>query len=919
MSFQPRNPEAGPARATARRTTAAGAWEVDLRSGRGVYCDAILQLVGPLSADSPPHADLLSLERVHPDDRGVLEAVLERAVATHSSEVEDVEFRLQAADGAWIWLHCQTRILDWFDDGRPARLAGWHTDITARKRLEQAMEAVLQNVERLTGEDFCRSLALQLVAALNVRFCLIGRLLANRSIRTLAFCERGSLAANFEFPLSGTPCEFAFGGQVCLFPEGVAERFPADRWLAEHNVQGYLGLGLTSASGEPIGIISVMDDRPLTQTPVVTTFLRLFAVRAAVEIERLSVEESRQSSDQQYRQLFGQMISAFALLEPVYDKSGFINDFRYVEVNPAFERMTGLPASLVPGRTIREMIPLVEEHWIATMRGVALTGEPASLDAYSQDYDRYYELRAFQPAPGRVAILFNDVTDRQLVENRLRESERTLRELFENTQLAVVVRDLQGAVTFANESALQLLGRPAREVIGRDFLGEFVPIAEYRQILDVLASVGGDWALFPRHWRNHIIHAGGTQRLVEWDISPVYDADGRLVSIASLGRDLTAWAELEAQYRQAQKMEAVGRLAGGIAHDFNNLLMVITGYAGLALARLAEDHPARKPLNEIQKAGDRAAGLTRQLLAFSRKQIFQVRTVSLNDVVSDAVNMLSRLIDARIKVEAHLDADPGLVRSDPGQLLQVVMNLGVNARDAIRGQGHIRFRTFMHTVPVDGDPALPALSPGNYVAISVQDDGEGMDEEVQRHVFEPFFTTKKAGRGTGLGLATVYGIVRQSRGAIKLESKPGHGTTFLILFPAAETQGAQRTSPRLPQDVQAAGGRCILLVEDQDSVREFLRAILEDQGYRVVLAADGSKAMSLIDEGLRPDVLLTDVVMPGFGGVALATKARSALPGLKVILMSGYANSRERGVSDAFLQKPFTASGLLRAVESILR
>jgi nitrogen-specific signal transduction histidine kinase/CheY-like chemotaxis protein len=388
------------------------------------------------------------------------------------------------------------------------------------------------------------------------------------------------------------------------------------------------------------------------------------------------------------------------------------------------------------------------------------------------------------------------------------------------------------------------------------------------------------------------------------------------VAIAGLGRDLSAWEELEEQYRQSQKMEAIGRLAGGIAHDFNNLLTVINGYSSLALSRLDERHEARPALTEIQKAGDRAATLTRQLLAFSRKQLFRLRVLNVNDVVSDALDMLSRLIGAHIRIDCELESNPWMVRADPGQMMQVLLNLAVNSRDAITGSGRIVLQTANHLVPPEGDSHFPTLSPGNFVELRVADDGSGMSEETQRHLFEPFFTTKPPGEGTGLGLATVYGIVRQSGGAIHVRSRQGEGTLVRVLLPAVSgsAEPIRESAPVPPATTDAL----ILLVEDQEAVRDFLRTVLEESGFRVVTAADGAAALDLLRGGCRPDILLTDIVMPGLGGPAIAAQARDLIPGLRVVFVSGYAPSRERTECDAYLQKPFTGDALITTLRSLL-
>lgn len=910
--FAPGTEEAG-----RQWSVAAGAWELNLRTGEQTISESIRALLGedPTSARRVKASELMSLERVHPEDRPRLQRVLQLAIATRSEEVGDAEFRLRKADGGWVWLHTQSRIVDWFDDGRPARIVGWHTDISDRKAMESAVADITRKVEMLTGEAFFVSLAVSLASALNVRYCLIGRLTPGEHTRTIAFCAGGEIQPNFEYPLEASPCEQVLKAGDCYFAEGVASKFPDDAALKELGAESYMGRRLTSLDGTPIGLIVVSDDKPMPLNTLASTVFSLFAARASVEMERIITEEGRLATEKRYRLLFEQLISACALLEPVY-RDGRVVDFRYLEVNPAFESVTGLEAHRVRGHTIREMVPGVEDYWIEAIAQVVYSGTPATIDQYSRDYDRWYELRAFQAAPERIAILFNDITERQCREVALRDSERTLRELFENSQLAAIVQDLNGKVIFCNDAALALVGRTEEEVRGADWLETFVYEDQRGGMEEALKGLAKGQDGHQRSWRSQVRHSSGSPRLVDWDLTPVYGSDGLLTSLASLGRDITEWAQLEEQCRQAQKMDAVGRLAGGIAHDFNNLLTVIAGYSGLAATKLPEKHAALSSLREVQKACDRAATLTRQLLAFSRKQWFQARILDLNELVSDAAGMLARLIDARIRLETQIEPNLGVVRSDPGQLLQVILNLAVNSRDAIRENGTITIGTSNYPISSSGDPAFPSAKAGSYVCMWVSDDGCGMDEEAQLHLFEPFYTTKAPGEGTGLGLATVYGIVKQSGGAISVKSAPGKGTICRILLPRATGAPEKTVEAPLPAVDRTTGE--ILLVEDQDAVRGFLRAVLEENGFNVVSAGDAEKAMDWLAMGLRPDLLISDVIMPGMSGPALAEQARKLVPDLKVVLVSGYAPSRERLECDAYLQKPFSGMKLLATIQPLM-
>jgi len=381
---------------------------------------------------------------------------------------------------------------------------------------------------------------------------------------------------------------------------------------------------------------------------------------------------------------------------------------------------------------------------------------------------------------------------------------------------------------------------------------------------------------------------------------------------------------LEEELRQSQKVEAIGRLAGGIAHDFNNLLTAIVGYSDLALTNLGEGSPLSADILEIKKAGQRAATLTRQLLAFSRKQVLQPIVLDLNDVVSNTENMLRRLIGEDIELVTLLGTNLASVRADPGQIEQIILNLTVNARDAMPQGGKLT----IETANVELDEAYArrhiAVEPGSYVMLAVRDNGLGMDAETQEHLFEPFFTTKELGKGTGLGLSTVYGIVKQSGGNISVHSEPGKGAIFEIYFPRVNEAAEAREQPKKDHSESLTGTETVLLVEDQGIVRNLVRNVLDRHGYNVLQASHGEEALRLANEHEGPiHLLLTDVVLPQMSGQQLAERMATLRSEMRVLYMSGYTNDAivHHGVLDpgiSFLQKPFTPDALARKIREIL-
>ncbi|HSR05742.1 MAG TPA: response regulator [Bryobacteraceae bacterium] len=388
-----------------------------------------------------------------------------------------------------------------------------------------------------------------------------------------------------------------------------------------------------------------------------------------------------------------------------------------------------------------------------------------------------------------------------------------------------------------------------------------------------------------------------------------------------VGNLITGHKRLEEELRQSQKMEAVGQLAGGIAHDFNNVLNVIIGYSRLLLANIVPGDPAYGRVEEIRKAGERAATLTQQLLAFSRKQVLQPRVVNLGDTLREIDHMLRRMIGEHIEVAATVDPRLAQVKIDPIQVQQLLMNLVLNARDAMPGGGKLTFE-LMNQEMDESAGRLHNIPAGRYVMLSVSDNGSGMTPEVRRHVFEPFFTTKEVGQGTGLGLATVYGIVRQSGGHIWLYSEPGIGTTFKIFFPRVD-EPKDRGASELPPKI-GRGNETILLVEDDAALRALAQQVLTSAGYRVVTAEDGNAALRVSEQHNGPiHLLLTDVVMPKMGGKEIASRLAVPRPGMKVLFMSGYTGNAlaQQGTLDetvGFIQKPWTPEGLCQKIRAVL-
>jgi PAS domain S-box-containing protein len=511
--------------------------------------------------------------------------------------------------------------------------------------------------------------------------------------------------------------------------------------------------------------------------------------------------------------------------------------------------------------------------------------------------------------------------ERKAGEDAVRESRATFQVFIDAIPEPALLLDVDARVVATNRAMAQRMGSAPSDLVGRyvyDLLPAEVAAARKREVDAVIRTRQGATFEDTARGRSYINY-----------VYPVLDPGGEVTRVAVFALDITdrklaeeAQRELQEQLRQSQKMEEVGRLAGGVAHDFNNLLTAILSYVDLLLPSI-EDPSAREDADEIRKAALRAADLTRQLLAFSRRQVLQPKLLDLNAIVLETEKLLGRLIGEHVVLRTKLASDLGVVRADPGQLEQVIVNLAVNARDAMARGGTLTIETVNADAAEVRDHEQGEVAPGRYVALRVSDTGSGMDAETRKRLFEPFFTTKQLGKGTGLGLATVYGIVKQSGGFIWVDSEPGKGATFTIHLPQAEADAvpAGQTAPRREA---LRGDETILLVEDDDAVRDLGRRILAGHGYRVMVAPDGAAALRLAAAHDGPvHLLLTDIVMPGMNGRELAEQLGATRPGMALLCMSGYTDDTivQHGVltSDIqLLQKPFTPEALLARVREVL-
>ncbi|VTR96150.1 multi-sensor hybrid histidine kinase : PAS/PAC sensor hybrid histidine kinase OS=uncultured bacterium GN=ACD_75C00374G0005 PE=4 SV=1: PAS_4: PAS_3: PAS_8: PAS_3: HisKA: HATPase_c: Response_reg [Gemmata massiliana] len=822
---------------------------------------------------------------IHPDDQERIGAAMAAVLATPDGTTAE-EYRVRHRDGFWRWL--EARALNLLHEPDVEALVVSFRDVTRRREAEDALRA---------SECRFRALVENSADAVEILGADGTILYATSSVVRAGGRTAAELVGRNAF-------EWCHPDDASGFAEAHT-RFVAEpgavvsgeyRYQHKDGSWRWAAVTCTNRLGDPAVSGIVVNLRDVTA--------------------RKDAEDALRRSEEQYRHLFE------ASPHPmwVYDTRtlGFlaVNDAavdRYGYARDEFARMTirdirpgeDLPA-LGAALRVHERAPRVWRHrWKdGTVRLVEVTGDDLEYDG----------------RPGRL-VLAHDVTDRTRAEDEVRAWKVRYEAAVRATGQVLYDWDAGNNRLSWGGNSEATLGYPEAEL--PDDLAGWVALIhpDDRSAFDhEIERCGASKSPFRLEYR--VRRKDGTYTTVYDQGHFIPDPSGvpteRVVGFVS---DVTDRKRLEEQFRQAQKMEAVGQLAGGVAHDFNNLLTVINGYSDLILTALHAHDPARPMVEAVRKAGDRAADLTRQLLAFGRQQMLQPRVLDLNGVVGDTAQMLRRLIGEDVELVTRPGDPLLLVRADPGQVNQVLMNLAVNARDAMPTGGTLTIETRNEVLGAGTAPDGAEVRPGPYVRLSVTDTGTGMPEDVRRHIFEPFFTTKEQGKGTGLGLATVYGIVKQSGGHIELETALGHGTTFRVYLPGL---GGTTADQKPGESSAPKGAEVVLLVEDEPGVRGLAELALRKQGYTVLSAASAEEAKALVTGRERPiDLLVTDVVMPGVGGRVLAEWLLATRPSLKVLYMSGYTDDAivRHGVEAArvnFIQKPFTPSSLARKVREVL-
>lgn len=647
----------------------------------------------------------------------------------------------------------------------------------------------------------------------------------------------------------------------------------------------------------------------------------------------------------QSQKILAETLLTTSILEAIPDAVAAVNQQGViVQVNSQTEALFGYTREELIGQKIEILVPERQRphhdlHREQFHRQPKIRRMGSGLDLYGRrrdgsEFPVEISLSPVTTGDGMIVLsAIRDISDRKRIEQELRRANEELdrrksRELrdyqnrlaliVDSSQDAIIGKNLDGIVTHWNKSAEDIYGYTAQEMIGKS-ITTLAPPERVDEIPAILRKIRAGERV--EYFESVRVTKDKRKLHVSISVSPIHDADGNVVGASTIARNITAQKKVEDQLRQSQKMEAVGRLAGGVAHDFNNLLGIVTACSELLRSRVDVD--SLEYIDNIHEAAKRGASLTRQLLAFSRRQPTQTQLLDLNDRLKEVSKLLKPLMGEDVEIVLRAHSDNAVVEADPGHLDQVIVNLAVNARDAMPRGGRLVVETSVSDFDESFAQEHPPMTAGRYVMMAISDNGIGMDEATRSRIFEPFFTTKETGKGSGLGLSTVYGIVKQSGGHIWVYSELGHGTTFKIYLPSGEgklTADEERQAEELPRRRE---GVTVLLAEDDAVMRRMTRKMLEEHGFRVLEADDGKAALDAIATSGTPiDLTLTDVVMKGMTGPELVLRLIDAFPAMKIVYMSGYTGElvTHQGLDAGIrlLEKPFTRAGLLKTLDAAL-
>jgi PAS domain S-box-containing protein len=928
------NPSAGTTDARYRgmvESVQAIVWRLDAATLQGTFIshEAETLLGYPVEAWTEPN---FWQNHLHPEDLARTRDFM-AAVAAGAPGGEH-DSRIRAADGRTVWLRSVVRLVE-VEAGRK-ELVGVSFDQTARHRVDALRAADLRILEMIaSGHPLPRILDTLVRAIEELGDGMKGSVLLLDDGKRVRHGAAPNLPAAYVQAIDGEEigpdrgsCGTAAwkGEPVIVEDIETSPLWHRYRELArKFGLRACWSVPIRGSAGIVLGTFALYHSQPQSPTPELLELTTHASNLAAIAIERHRREEAIVDSEAFARAVIDNALDANVIM----DQAGVITGwsrraaeiFGWTEAEAVGRKLSDL---IIPER-LRARHQQGLQHYLATGEGPVLQRRIEVPALHRQGHEFPVEL-AVSPIRQAGKTIFSaflsDLTASRRTEEALRVTDEHLALVYRHVDdvLFHLKVEPDGNYRFASVNpafcrstgldASQVIGKTVREVIPEPSLS--LVLQKYDEAIRTNRTV---------RWEETTLYSTGP-RSGDVSITPVFDSEGRPKFMVGSVRDFTDRKRLEEDVRQLQKLEAIGRLTGGVAHDFNNLLTVILGYGELLLGQNTQNAAMTEDLQEIVNAGRRASSLTRQLLAFARKQNLEPQRLDLNELIGGLEKMLRRLIREDVTFDLRLAPNLWSVMADPGQLEQVIVNLSVNARDAMPRGGRLTFETANVTVDADAARRQPDLAPGSYVALSLRDTGAGMDEETRRRIFEPFFTTKEQGKGTGLGLATVYGIVKQSGGHIEVSSDPGKGTTFRIFL--SKAADAAEAGPARPSSAaHRVGGERILLVEDEPALRALGERMLKGLRYTVTVAADGEAALKAADALAVPDLLITDLVMPGMGGKELGERLLKRWPGLRILYISGYT---EKPTDDpdaptpgsTFLQKPFSVASLAAAVRKAL-
>lgn len=686
-----------------------------------------------------------------------------------------------------------------------------------------------------------------------------------------------------------------------------SDEWASVRALKENRLVENTEIGIVKPDGETTWLNVTAAPLPLENFGVVVTYGDI---------------TERKRAEREYQTLFREMLDGFALHQIIEDDTGRPVDYRFLAVNPAFEKITGLKAVEIVGRTVLEVLPGIEKNWIETYGAVALTGDPAFFESYSGTLGKHFQVTAFRPASGQFACIFVDITERKRTEEALKKSEERYRTILQTAMDGFWVVDTQGRLLSVNDAYCRMSGYGRKELFAMDVF-DLEVIEKEEDINDHMRKITaqGEDRFETRHRRKD-----GTIFDVEVSVQYRSEDGGRFIAFI---RDITEKKAKEEEnikllglLQQAQKLESIGNLAGGIAHDFNNILFPIVGISEMLMEDLIPGSQEHESIQQIYNAGKRGSELVKQILAFSRQAEPEMVAVSFQKILAEVIKLAHSTIPSNIRIEQDIQSDCGRVVADPTQLHQIAMNLITNAYHAVAPKSGEIIIALKETFWESDDFPENSLAPGRYAMLTVSDTGSGIAPDIFDKIFEPYFTTKEKGKGTGLGLAVVYGIVKEYGGDIRVHSEMGKGTTFNVYLPLAVGQTEQ--PPIIKTKMKTSGSEKILVVDDEEPIVRLEKIVLERLGYQVTTCSNSLNALNTFKADPDAyDLLITDMTMPGMTGDQLAKEIICIRPGIPVIICTGFSEQINREKADeigikGFLMKPVVNSEMAQMVRNVL-